>query len=173
MKTFLSKIDAKSIFWDNTFLLGKIILVLTIIAHIVYGIRILPLFKTVNGEIVEVYSHCRWTMTNLRGNDSTYDCMALRIDSFKRRIIHRNTKYADSFKPGDEVKLWFYRMHGEYIIVQANRGDEIIIKHNGLLANIVFVLMVGSFMLVLLEIIVKKISPSNRRIKASMNGGCP
>jgi hypothetical protein len=50
-------------------------------------------------------------------------------------------------------------MHGEYIIVQAKRGDEILIKHNSILANIVFVLMVGSFIVVLLELIVKKILP--------------
>jgi hypothetical protein len=159
MKTLLNKIDVKSTFWDNAFLVGKIILVLTIIAHIVYGIRILPLFKTVNGEIVEVYSHCRWTITNLRGNGWSSDCMALRIHSLNRRIIHPNTKYADLFKSGDEVKLWYYRMHGEYIIVQAKRGDEILIKHNSILANIVFVLMVGSFIVVLLELLVKKVLP--------------
>lgn len=159
MKTLLNKIDIKSTFWDNTFLLGKIILVLTFSANLVLGVRIISLFRTVDGDIVKVISNSNWTMTNLRGNDRRYDCMALEIDSFKRRIIHRNTKYSDLFKPGDEVKLWYYRMHGEYQIVQAKRGDEILIKHNSILANIVFVLMVGSFMVVLLEFIVKKVLP--------------
>lgn len=154
----LNKIDVKSTFWDNAFLVGKIILVLTIGVHIVLGIRILPFFKIVKGEVIEVANR-KYTQTVIGGNDRTYNCMALRIESFKRRIIHRNTKYADLFKPGDEVKLWFYRMHGEHIIVQAKRGDEILIKHNGFLANIVFVLMVGSFIVVLLELIVKKVSP--------------
>jgi hypothetical protein len=95
----------------------------------------------------------------LGGYAPFYPCMALEIDSFKRRIIHRNTKYSNLFKPGDEVKLWYYRMHGEYQIVQAKRGDEILIKHNSILANIVFVLMVGSFVVVLLELLVKKVLP--------------
>ena len=34
MKTLLNKIDVKSTFWDNTFLLGKIILVLTLSANV-------------------------------------------------------------------------------------------------------------------------------------------
>ena len=159
MKTLLNKIDIKSTFWDNTFLLGKIILVLTLSAIVILGIRIIPLFRTVDGEIVKVISDTNWTITNLRGNGWSSDCMALRIHSLNRRIIHPNTKYADLFKSGDEVKLWYYRMHGEYIIVQAKRGDEILIKHNSILANIVFVLMVGSFVVVLLELLVKKVLP--------------
>lgn len=157
MKTLLNKIDVKSTFWDNAFLLGRIILVLTFSANIGSAIRIIPLFRTVDGKIVKVISNSYWTMTNLRGNDRTYDCMALEIDSFKRRIIHRKTKYSDLFKQGDEVKLWYYRMDGEYQIAQAKRGDEILIKHNGILANIVFVLMVGSFLIVLFELFLKKI----------------
>ncbi|MFP4557850.1 MAG: hypothetical protein ACLFNU_13355 [Bacteroidales bacterium] len=159
MKTLLNKIDVKSTFWDNTFLLGKIILVLTLSANVGSDLKIIPLFRTVDGEIVEVISNSYWARTNLRGNDRTYDCMALRIDSFKRRIIHRNTKYSDLFEQGDEVRLWYYKMDGEYQIVQAKRGDEILIKHNDLLANIVFVLMVGSFFVVLLELFVKKVLP--------------
>lgn len=162
MKTLLNKIDVKNTFWDNTFLLGKIILVLTFSANIVLGVRIIPLFRTVDGKIVKVISKSNWTITNLRGNGWSSDCMALKIDSFKRRIIHRRTKYSDLFKQGDEVKLWYYRMHGEYIIVQAKRGDEILIKHNDLLANIVFVLMVGSFLIVLFELFLKKILPKNK-----------
>ena len=162
MKTLLNKIDVKSTFWDNTFLLGKIILVLTVSANLVLGVRIIPLFRTVDGKIVKVINNSNWTITNFRGNDRMYDCMALKIDSFKRRVIHRKTKYSDLFKQGDEVQLWYYRMHGEYIIVQAKRGNEILIKHNGLLANIVFVLMVGSFLIVLFELFLKKILSKNK-----------
>lgn len=158
MKTLLNKIDVKSTFWDNVFLFARIILVLIIGAHVVLGIRILPLFKIAQGEVIDVVNE-KYMQTVIGGNDRAYDCMALRIDSFKRRIIYRKPEYADLFKQGDEVKLWYYRMHGEYIIVQAKRGDEILIKHNDLLANIVFVLMVGSFIVVLLELIVKKILP--------------
>ena len=159
----LNKIDVKSTFWDNAFLLGKIILVLTVSANLVLGVRIIPLFRTVDGKIVKVISKSNWTITNLRGNGWSSDCMALKIDSFKRRIIHRKTKYSDLFKQGGyEVKLWYYRMDGECQIAQAKRGDEILIKHNGLLANIVFVLMVGSFLIVLFELFLKKILPKNK-----------
>ena len=125
MKTLLNKIDVKSIFWDNTFLLGKIILVLTFSANLVLGVRIVPLFRTVDGEIVKVISNSYWTMTNLRGNDRTYDCMALEIDSFKRRIIHRNTKYSNLFKPGDEVKFRALITNNEKMEVRSgNEGDH-------------------------------------------------
>ena len=154
----LSKINIKSTFWDNTFLLGKIILVLTLSANVRSDSRILPLYKIAQGEVIGVAIE-KYMQSVIGPTEWVSDCMALRIDSFKRRIIHRNTKYADLFKPGDEVKLWYYRMGGEYVIVQAKRGDEILIKHNSILANIVFVLMVGSFMVVLLEFIVKKILP--------------
>lgn len=161
MKTLLNKIDVKSTFWDNTFLLGKIILVLTFSANVGSALRILPLYKIVKGEVIEVANR-KYTQTVIGGNDRMYDCMALKIDSFKRRIIHRKPKYSALFKQGDEVQLWYYRMHGEYIIVQAKRGNEILIKHNGLLANIVFVLMVGSFLIVLFELFLNKILPKNK-----------
>jgi len=159
MRTLLNRIDTESAFWDNVFLLAKIVLVSAFIFVLVFGVRLLIFYPKVEGSIVKIIRDDKNEFIASRGRLTSHDCMSLWLDSFTYRFIHRETQYADLFKPGDEVKLWYYRMHGEYQIVQAKRGDEMLMKHNSILANIVFVLMVGSFILVLLEFIVKRVLP--------------
>ncbi|HTO15342.1 MAG TPA: hypothetical protein VLZ83_06210 [Edaphocola sp.] len=162
MKTLLNKIDVKSTFWDNTFLLSKIVLVSTIILVMVFGVRLLVFYPKIEGVVRKIIENDENKYVASRGRLTSHDCMSLRLNSFAYRIIHSNTQYADLFQSGDEVTLWIYKLRGEYHIAQAKRGDEILIKHNDLLANIVFVLMVGSFLIVLLELFLKKILPKNK-----------
>ncbi|WP_026472891.1 hypothetical protein [Alkaliflexus imshenetskii] len=159
MRTLLNRIDKESAFWDNVFLLAKIVLVSAFILVLVFGVRLLVFYPKVEGSIVKIISDDKNEFIAARGRLTSHDCMSLWLNSFTYRFIHRKTQYAELFNSGDEVKLWVYKLHGEYQIVHAKRGDEILIKHNSILANIVFVLMVGSLIVVLLEFIVKKVTP--------------
>lgn len=159
MRTLLNSIDIENPFWDNAFLLAKIVLVSTVILALVFGVRLLFFYPKIEGTVVKIIENDENKYIASRGRLTSQDCMSLWLDSFTYRIIHSKTQYANFFQSGDEVKLWIYKLHGEYQIAQAKRGDEILIKHNDFLANIVFLLMVGSFIVVLLELIVKKILP--------------
>ncbi|WP_010662605.1 hypothetical protein [Marinilabilia salmonicolor] len=148
--------------WDNAFLLSKIILILTINANIILGIRILPLYKQIEGSVIEIVKNGSYTLTNIGGADRPSNCMYLKIDSYNSRVIHSKNEYADLFSIGDKVKVWVYKQHGEYQIVKAQRGQEVLIEHNDVWATIVFVLMVGSLAIVLFEIVVKKVLPKRK-----------
>lgn len=159
MKTLLNKIDVKSTFWDNSFLLGKIILILTINANVLLGVRILPLYKKAYGKVVRI-SDSGQRRGGFHGGATTYSrCMELEVNTLRKRLIHTKYQYAYSFEINDMVSVWYYKSRSDNHIAQAKRGDEILIKHNSILANIVFVLMVGSFIVVLLELLVKKVLP--------------
>ena len=157
MKTLLNKIDVKNTFWDNIFLLGKIILVLTFNANVLLGVRILPLYKKTNGKVVRI-SDAGQRRGGFHGGATTYSrCMELEVNTLRKRLIHTKYQNAYSFEINDMVSIWYYKSRSDNHIAQAKRGDEILIKHNDLLANIVFVLMVGSFLIVLFELFLKKI----------------
>ena len=159
MKTLLNKIDVKSTFWDNFFLLGKIILILTINANVLLGVRILPLYKKAYGKVVRI-SDSGQRRGGFHGGATTYSrCMELEVNTLRKRLIHTKYQYAYSFEINDMVSVWYYKSRSDNHIALAKRGDEILIKHNSILANIVFVLMVGSFVVVLLELLVKKVLP--------------
>jgi hypothetical protein len=117
---------------------------------------------TIEGSVIKVVKNGSYTLTNIGGADRPSNCMYLKTDSFEPRVIHSKNEYADLFSIGDKVNLWVYQQHGEYQIVKAQRGQEVLIEHNDVWATIIFVLMIGSLAIVLFEIFVKKILPKRK-----------